>query len=517
MKQTTGEVTAAGSARYRYFIWMAAFFAVCNLLVANDYATIWPGGEAWMLWRATGGEAGAYLPALLYKALPAGELWLFWPRLVGVLLALAGAWAFYRWSAPVLGGSTTQLTLLAIAGSLFVPSLAKQASADIWALCAHLVMWLGMLRTLKQPMAKWRWISYIGAIVGAWVSPVSTAIFALALILLLFWRHPQGGALLQRNLLAPLAAAASAAFYFIALGKDFVLPLNWAPYWSDFWRFVISSLLGFLPVIGFLAGGIRDLVFKFRKEEELALVLVFSLIASLLAQSLMFPILLAILVGKQMQLYFAGNYPWRDWVRGPAIVHMIAVCIGLFLALLGGFVQLQGAGFRAVMACGAAYWAFSFLAVIGLYGLRRDLALGGSVLAGVLATLFFWLQLYPYLEATRNWPQRLATEVTNREGARSVIHLSAEEGFALPAATYLHRANIAVKVAPNLDDLSAAYRKEQPGLYLWPDNRWLDANPYTPWKDQDPAISINGWYFDWHTGPWSLYKLSEYSSPSQDE
>lgn len=506
MSQATEASAAVHSSRYRYFVWMVIFFAICGLLVSNDYATVWPGGEAWLFWQVQQGGTAPYLPALIMSFLPNDpDLWLFWPRLLSVLLALVSAVLFYRWASPVLGSSTAQLSLLCLATSLFMPSLYKQASGDAWASTAQLVLWLAMVRTLKQPDRKWRLISYLAAALAAWIAPVSTAILALLLMLLLFWRHPQGGALWQRNALVLVVGGVSALVHFGVLGESYVLPVNWTPYVSSYWRFLLSNLLGFLPVIGFLVAGLRDLVFKFRKEEELALILVFSLLATFLAQSLVFGVLLAILAAKQMQLYFNANYPWRDWVRAPAVLHAIVVCIGVFMLLVGGFIKLEGEGFRAIMGCGAAYWAFSFAAVIGLYGVRRDLTIGGSILAGTLATLFFWLQLYPYAELERNWPQRLVKEMS-QAADRPTIHLSAEEGFALPAAVYFDKAGFPVALTPDLENLSAAYRQNKPGFYLWPDERWLDVNPYTPWKDQKPALSIQGWYFDWRLGSWSLYE-----------
>ena len=99
----------------------------------------------------------------------------------------------------------------------------------------------------------------------------------------------------------------------------------------------------------------------------------------------MFPLLLALLAGKQMQLYFkAENYPWRDWARGGAVVHLVFAFVAAFAILLFGGISFSGEGFRAALGMAAAYWIFSLLGVIGLYGEKRDFALGGSLLAGVV-------------------------------------------------------------------------------------------------------------------------------------
>jgi hypothetical protein len=159
-----------------------------------------------------------------------------------------------------------------------------------------------------------------------------------------------------------------------------------------------------LPCIGFLFAGFRDLFFKLKQNEGLAFSLLAALLASFFSQSLLFPFVLACLAGKQMQLYFSRNYPWESWVKGPAILHLVFALIGSFLALIGGLVQLGGEGYRAVLGMIAAYWIFNLLAVLGLYGERRDFTIGGSILAGLLSVMFFWVQVYPYLEIERSWP-----------------------------------------------------------------------------------------------------------------
>jgi hypothetical protein len=151
--------------------------------------------------------------------------------------------------------------------------------------------------------------------------------------------------------------------------------------------------------------------------------------------------------------YFRPNYPWRDWVRGGATLHLIFAAIGAVLVLLGGFVQFQGAGFRAALGMVAAYWMFSLFGVIGLYGNRRDWSLGGTLLAGTLAVLFFWTQVYPYFEPDRNWPEELAQKMRS-EGIPpgTVINITSA------AATELERVGSAA--AP---DLQRAGYAVQPG------------------------------------------------------
>ncbi|MCB0638393.1 MAG: hypothetical protein KDC54_17305, partial [Lewinella sp.] len=94
---------------------------------------------------------------------------------------------------------------------------------------------------------------------------------------------------------------------------------------------------------------------------------------------------------------------------------------------------------RAVLGTCAGYWMFSFVSVIGLYGKRRDYALGGMVLAGVVSLLLFWVQVYPYVHLRRNWPDRLVAKLETP----AKIGLAGEDS--LPAALYLFREGWEVK------------------------------------------------------------------------
>lgn len=492
------------SARYRYFGMLVMFFSLSSLLVANDYATLWPGGEAWLLWKGLSGDEAVYFPVVLTGWLAQGDMWLFWSRLPGVLLLLLSAWLFYRWTVPIFGQAVSVLGLLAMAASPVLVASFKQATADNWAAVGQLLLWISMLRTLKTPTPYWRAVSYVMAAVSALVAPLATIIFTGVFMLLLFWRHPQGGRLFQGNLLLPVVLAVGLVNQFVVLGNGYVLPMNWSPTEASYGVFVGLSLLGMLPMAGFVLAGFRDLYFKIAKDEELSLILVFGMLAALLAQSTLLHFLLALLAAKQMQLYFSAAYPWRNWVRTVAVLHVVLVCLLLFFLLVTGFIQLEGAGYRAVLGAGLPYWVFSFIGVVGLMAVRRDWAIGGTVLAGVAGMLFFWLQLYPSLELSRNWPLRLLS--TMSKAPQETVYLSAEEGFSLPAAAYFYRAGYDVKVKTDIENLSAAYKGGAKGFFLWPNDRWPDVNPYTPWQSKEATYQLRGWYYDWRNGNWSVYQ-----------
>ncbi len=247
-------------------------------------------------------------------------------------------------------------------------------------------------------------------------------------------------------------------------------------------QFVGYSFLGLLPFIGFLVAALRDLFYKLKRGEELAQLLAVALLAALLTQSLLFAFLLAFITAKQVQHYFQQkNYPWQDWVKATQVLHLVLVFVGAIVALVSGFIQYQADGFRMVLGCGAAYWMFSFLGVVGLYGFRRDYVLGGMTLAGVLTLLFFWLQVYPYLHLQRNWPERLTAKIPADAG---IITLSEDDPSVLPLAPYLHRAGRDVRLGaataqpfyiarlPMTDNIPAASLQVLGRSYPWDVGLW---------------------------------------------
>ncbi|MEZ4986229.1 MAG: hypothetical protein R2795_14515 [Saprospiraceae bacterium] len=209
------------------------------------------------------------------------------------------------------------------------------------------------------------------------------------------------------------------------------------PWSGAYLRFTLLSFLGLLPFLGFTVAGFRDLVYKWKKGEEQARLLAVALLAGWLMQSLLFSFVLIFLSARQLDHYFKqGGYPWRDWVKTVQVLHLVSVFMAAILVLIGGYVTFQAEGYRAVLGATAGYWMFSFLAVIGLYGVRRDYVLGGITLAGVLTMLFFWVQVYPYIELQRNWPQRLLTALPAPPAA---IGYDFKDPACQPLPLYLHR------------------------------------------------------------------------------
>jgi hypothetical protein len=464
-KKTTPEApaTPAGpSGRYRFFVWMMGFFGLAALLLLTDQITPWPGAEAWQVWRALPGTPDTNVLATLLSGLPVeGENWLVFRRLPSVLFILLTVVAILALGHRLFRREILELSLLAAIGSLFLPLYGKIATLDAPILFLHVGLWLSAVRWMKMGYRKTWWLALFLA-GGLLFAPLSTTVLTLGLAAFAEWQKSAyrlrgiGGATLVVGLalsyLSP-AVAPSSSYWFFS-NPETVL--------GDYSRLLGYSLLGCLPFIGFTLAGLRDLPFLARRGEEQAQLLAATLLVSWLAQSLLFTVVLLLLTGRQLVNYFKPNYPWRDWVRGGATLHLIFAAIGAILVLLGGFVQFQGAGFRAALGMVAAYWIFSLFGVIGLYGNRRDWSLGGTLLAGTLAVLFFWTQVYPYIEPDRNWPEELAQKMRQAElPAGTIINIPGAAATELErvgsaAAPDLQRAGYAVQ--PGDADDSAYYQ-----------------------------------------------------------
>ncbi len=436
------EIAQAGESRgtrFRYFTWLVIFFALAGLLLRIDVISPWPGADAYTLWWGQRLDARAYLPTFWQSLLPLDELWLLWRRLPSALALVAAALLFYRWGKRLFGKPMVTYGLLALAGSVWLPFFGKLAGADMLALFAHLGWWLSIRFLYKTAETKWIVRTALFGVAACVLAPLSTAI----LVGLLFAFDYLGGDRQWRPAVAWVAGLTLVAgFLRLVIG-------GWSPQLAatDYFygagpvggtgSLLLWSIIGLLPAVGFLVGGLRDLVFKLKRREELSLLLAGGLVAGLAAQSLLFSFLLVLVAGKQLQLYFRPNYPWRDWVRSGATLHLVFAFIAAVLFLLGGAIQYQLNGFQAVLGMAAAYWIFSLAAVLGLYGMRRDFAIGGTILAGALTVLFFWGQVYPYLEVDRTWPSELIRGANIPPA--TTIFVPLDEPATWPAAPHLIR------------------------------------------------------------------------------
>lgn len=452
----TGQPSAGNgktSSRFQLFLWASAFFFLAALLLYTNVIVVWPGAEGYALDHAlSNGRGSSMLSFLYHKFIPVPDMvseetnavWLF-PRLLSATALVATGFFTHRFAGRLFGSEAIGLGLLCAGASLFLPFFGKVATPDSLALLGQAGFFWTILLAGADRENNYLLPAGIFLLLGGIAAPLSTLVFGLATILT--GRLLMGGGKQWLTLLSLLALP----LVVLLLQGNQGIRSYW--FWGGqplaYGRWLMYCLLGMAPLAGWLLAGIRDLVYKVRKGEQMSRLLAAGLAIGFVTQSLVFPLLLALIAGKQMQLYFReANYPWRDWVRGGATVHLIVAFIAVVLILARVSISFPGPGFRAALGMAAAYWMFSLFGVLGLYGDRRDFALGGSVLAGMLTVLFFWVQVYPYYDATRNWPERIVRQIEVK--LPTYVPPANEFSNALP---YFRRAGIPVTTDSTTADL----------------------------------------------------------------
>ena len=170
---------------------------------------------------------------------------------------------------------------------------------------------------------------------------------------------------------------------------------------------------------------------------------------------------------------------------------MVLIFAFAFALLYNGFVYFEGDGYRAGIAVSGSYWALSFVGIVGLYGIRKPLALGASLLSGLIGMSFFWLQLYPLMETQRSLVQEMPKEVKAlRPEATEMVLLPRQKRSFPNAAVYAKQVFSSVVVEKDETSFNRALENSQTigvtkewTLPYIPEGRMLDTLSTTSWSD----------------------------------
>ncbi len=372
---------------------------VVNLLIANDMITIWDGAETNNILLAF--EKFLYLPSyiLSFNSIENGT-WTFWYRLPSAAILILTLLVFYYMARQLFGETYSQYALLTLGASFFVVSISKTASADAWAFASQCLSWIFLLAYLKQPILKWQLLFYTLVGFAVWVQPLESILFFSLNSLGLYFFHPKKKLIWQLN---PFAALLGAVLLF-----HFTITLDWggtSTYSSigssNYAKFLFLSLLGWFPFIGFLISGNREILYKWKRKEELTIILLCGLISALLSHSILLHGIISIIVGRQLANYFNKSFPFRAFVKTGAVLHLVIVFTFAVVALIYCFLEFGALGFRSALALTTIYWMPSFIAVIGLYGMNKKYVVVGTVWSGLLASFLFYVQLNPLIDSRR--------------------------------------------------------------------------------------------------------------------
>lgn len=487
-----------------FFLFIVIVLFGANLLVMNGQLGIWEGAESLLVWQVLHGAIGI-TPHEWLAHWGAQDSALFWTRFPGaVVLALGvalGCWI----GRPILGKQTTWGTFCLIAGSLLVANLAKVASGDSYALAFHWCTLMLLLRYLKQPQLRWQLLFYAGLLFSVWVQPLSSLLLLLGLSTYLYFLHPQGKRLWQLN---PWVAGVAifVPFYFLGWatldGHSFLV--GW-----DTLRFLGWNAIGALPFVGFAMAGLWEATRQARKGEELSLILLGAVGVALLSHSLALQALLALVAARQLHRYFQPNYPYRNIVRGFAVLHLIGAVFLAIGLMLGAFAQFKMIGFRGMLTSAAVYWMWSLIAVIGLYGLNERYARTGTIMAGLVAITLFWLQAAPVLETQRSW----SIDLVKRAAKEKPYDLDAgavrcfvwhPDGEPIPPLAVYAKASFPQTILLNTElQVNEALRRERQGnaLFLLPieghDPIGFELNNTEIVEEARWVESSIGWSWEW--------------------
>lgn len=469
-----------------YLYAIALLLLVVNLLVGNGMTTIWDGVEAMLVWKLQHGAAGATFHEQLITLLMGNELDAFFLRFSGAIAVVLGLIGYYIFARRLVGTEVVLNTLALVAASLLMSNLAKVASGDVWAMMLQWLAFAAMIRYLKQPQLSWQLSFYAMAALAIWVQPLQSLIFLLGTAAFLYFMHAEGKRLLRLNpwVMGVLTAGGLYGLQWLdTSGDTFYIGFRTGP-------FLLANVLGILPFVGFVLGGVWEHSQRIKKRDEQAIFYLGGLIFALLGHSLALQPLLAMIAARQLRNYFQKGYPHRGLVKAGAVVHLVGAACFLILFMIGSFVQFRGVGFQAGLATGGLYWIWSFIAVVGLLGLRPSYVRLGTIMSGVLLTTFFWIQFSPLLEVQRNWAQRIvAQEGTFPMPVDQFLVGKGDGGFP-SAAVYAYDDNENTAVFSSATQIHQAIAGQDKETVILSPQEWLPAALDTLKTD---TTVYNGW------------------------
>ncbi len=387
---------------------------------------------------------------------------LFLLRLPGVLLLILALLGFFWWGKKLFGKATILLTLLIVSSTFLIIPASKFVADDVWLLAFQLMSFTSLILLLKQPIWRWRILFWIFTILGILVNPISALVFSFGMYLFLVIAHPNGKKMLSVwDVLFGLIILSAVYFlkgFEVYSSRSFFHYFNTTP--RDYF---LAHLIGVLPWFAFLPAGIIDIIQKLRKREELAIISIAFLFFSIMSYGLILQVAFAFLIAKQLENYFKPNYPYTNLVKSFVVLNLFFSFALVSALLLAGYDTFGVIGFRSRMGTGGVYWAFGFLAVIGLFGNNRKMIIGGMALSGSLSMLLFWTQISPLLENYRDLPEKLAIAIDSlSSGTKSQVYF--HESFYIDGSLskrqeiYLNNKNIDSRPLYEIDSLKRETR-----------------------------------------------------------
>ncbi len=424
----------------RTFAGIAIFLFMINLLVMNDVVAYWSPIELDILTK--NGKTSPLVNAIVSIS----ESNEFTVRLLSGLFIIGGLAALFYYGKALFGRQDMIVACVFTTSSLLLPQLGKTLSGDAVLFFCQAVIFISNILYVKRPKKVWLLVYNISFFVALMLHFVPALLFASVLWFFLYSKHPQG----KRSVsLLPWASPLLAA----AILFGFNLPFFPSGYWLDFsvlpfGKYLLLITLGIVPFIPFALAGLKHNFLKFRKKEELSIILLALLMASFVAYSLMFQFVMALMAAKQIKDYEKPYYNHEKTVKLISVLLLIGSFFALAAMMIYAFEYLREPGFRAAILLAAVFWVFNFIAVIGVYAKKVSYAFGGMVMSGLLFTFFAWTQLIPIYESKAAVAKQIIYKVQKEQGTKIAV----EEDTRSDALTYYAQQNNIDLVTTDLVD-----------------------------------------------------------------
>lgn len=490
------------SYKFQLLIFLIIALASASLFVMDDIMTIWSGAESHLLWDISKGNDGFYLPKTILQLLPVEDVPLDyrWPGGILFMSSLLLLWFITK---PLFGKEMSIVTLLVLASSFVVPFFAKLATGDIWAFSFFSLAYFAMIRFLKQPTWLWRIVFFISLFGAILVHPLSAIIFFVGTSLFLYWKHPARQNIINLYVWPALLVFVPLAHFggLLAWNQSYMM---WNFPYSNYGLFLLFCIIGIFPFSGFFVGGIRDWVYKIRKNEELAIITGAAVIFGFFAQSLIIQLAFAAMIAKQMLLFNDEKYPFRNWVGSGAIVHIIIAFLVSILLMIQGVMMYGSIGFRSGLVFSIMYWSMGIIAIFGIYSRQRQWYIGASLLSGALSYFIFMIQVYPLIESERNYSKRITDKTEEVLGLSThvpvnIIGTDRQHNLSIPY--YMQQKFAQLKQVPVAEAHNTI--KDNKGVVVVPSTLYNELFPSTP---IDSTLLISGRNDHFESESWYILK-----------
>ena len=392
--------------------YLIAFLCLLNILIMNNITSLWLISEMDIVLQSLCNLEKGIPKLVMYLYLPFGKLGndLFFLRLPSVLLFLASFYIIYYLGKKLFGYQSITICLIILSSSLLLPSLSKFAFADILLFTCQLLSFFTLLLFVKQPILKWKILYLISTLLSLIIHLPSAIIFSVVLFVSILILHQKGENLKKPIFLLPYILAF--AFYLLA-DATILQPQGFylAPFGNiNYMQWLSYQIIGIIVWLPFIIAAIKHNYLKWKNREELSIILLVGLWASLASWSLCLQFILALAASKQLQASIEQHYPYQKWLKVGALLKIFFIFLVLFLFMLHAHAAFGMVGFRAAMPTALLMWGVSFIAVLGIFARNLRLIYVATPLGTLLAMLAFWVYWFPLVEGQMNVYQRLASD-----------------------------------------------------------------------------------------------------------